>query len=651
MSRAQPVRSPLRVLFVEDVEDDAMLLVRELERAHDVVWARVDTEPAMQFALAGAEFDLIISDWAMPTFDALSAFRTLRALGLDIPFLIVSGTVSEELAVEALKAGVHDFLSKDRLARFLPAVRRELIDAKARAKRRTQEVEIQWQRDQLSLSEQRLRVLVESVPEGVLLVEPDGRIAIANRALASFGFPPGATRTGELRAAVELFLPDKVTPAASERLPVARALGGESVDGEELFFRHAAAPAGQWVSISARPVRDPSGKVVGAVATYRDTTRDRSAQEQLMISDRMASVGILAAGVAHEINNPLAAALMNLELAELELARPGTDPAVREMVHDALEAVDRVKDIVKDLKIFARHEEVAPGAVVLEQVLDSSLRMAWNELRHRAHVVRDYAHAPAVYGAEAKLGQVFLNLIVNAAQAIEPGKADQNQIRVSARATGDATAVIEISDTGSGIPPEVLARLFTPFVTTKPIGVGTGLGLTICQRIVTAYGGQIAVETELGKGTTFRVTLPLATPNGAPRAAPAAPASELDRRARILVVDDDAIVGNAISRALGTSHDVVVENRARKALDRITGGAAFDLIICDLMMPEMTGMEFHAALLAAAPALADRVVFMTGGAFTPSARRFLEEIANPRLEKPFDPRELRAVVSRLVPPA
>jgi KaiC/GvpD/RAD55 family RecA-like ATPase len=202
----------------------------------------------------------------------------------------------------------------------------------------------------------------------------------------------------------------------------------------------------------------------------------------------------------------------------------------------------------------------------------------------------------------------------------------------------------QISDTGPGMPPEVLRRLFTPFFTTKPIGVGTGLGLSICHRLVTSFGGQISVDSQPGNGTVFRIFLPQAesedatdeTPVAAPRAA---------RRGRVLVVDDEKAIGQTVRRTLEPEHEVTALTSARDALERIEAGERFDVILCDLMMPQVTGMDLHAAMLQAAADQAARIIFLTGGAFTPAARAFVDKTTNLWIEKPFDVRQLRALVN------
>jgi CheY-like chemotaxis protein len=244
---------------------------------------------------------------------------------------------------------------------------------------------------------------------------------------------------------------------------------------------------------------------------------------------------------------------------------------------------------------------------------------------------------------------VFLNLIINAAHAIPPGKYDVNKITVSTALDDDQrNVIVSIADTGSGIPPEVRARLFTPFFTTKPVGVGTGLGLAISHKIVNQFGGSITFDTEVGKGTEFRVTLPIAGSPVIARPRTATKTTAATRRGRVLVVDDEEPLAQAIRRFLTHEHDVTAVYSAGEALELLRQGERYDLIFCDLMMPQITGMELYAELVRLDPAQAERVVFLTGGAFTAAAREFLDQVSNRRLEKPFELKELRRLVNELV---
>jgi len=510
---AEGARTPLRALIIEDSRDDAALLIRELERSgYDLTATRVQSGRALEEALNDRQWDIAFCDWAMPQFSALDALDCFSRLGIDIPFIIVSGTVGEDVAVAGMRAGAHDFFSKGKLTLLVPAIERELREARMRRER-------------------------------------------------------------------------------------------------------------------------------------------TEFEQQLMVSERMASVGLLAAGVAHEINNPLASLLGNLSLALPALSsivqvseEPADLTGVLDHISAAHEAAERIRDVVSDLKLFARGEDDSRSAVDVEKVLKTTLRMAENETRHRCTIITEFGAVPPVAANESRLGQVFLNLIVNAAQSIDEGHAADNNIIVKTLVAPEDRVMVLIRDTGSGMSFEATQDLFVPFYTTKPRGVGTGIGLTICHRIVSSFDGTIAVESTEGIGTEFRVYLPVAGSDPvteAPVPAPTAPA----RRASILVIDDEPMIVRLVAKVLQTDHDVTITTRARDALDLITSGQRFDLIFCDLMMPEMSGMDFHEMLHQVAPDQVPRVVFLSGGAFTTRAQRFLMENDTTMIEKPFDVLELQAFVS------
>jgi ligand-binding sensor domain-containing protein/signal transduction histidine kinase/CheY-like chemotaxis protein len=383
----------------------------------------------------------------------------------------------------------------------------------------------------------------------------------------------------------------------------------------------------------------------------------RATQAQLVQAGKMAAVGTLAAGVGHEINNPLSYIISNLEHsceeAEMLARMAENSEPLRERLRDmqqvlreALMGADRVRRIVRDLKTFSRQDEDTRGPVDLRAVMDSAAKMAAGELRPRAQLVRDYApDVPPVEGNEARLAQVFLNLLINAAQALPEGKSEQNEVRLVLKRGGEGQVVAEVRDTGSGIPHEVLGRIFDPFFTTKPVGVGTGLGLALCQAFVASMGGRIEVESQTGKGSVFRVTLPMASGKPERELRSTSVQSGDVERGRVLVVDDDPLVSSALRRTLARDHEVEVVVSSRRALELLASPkGGFDVILCDLMMPEMTGMELHAQLAATSPELARRMAFITGGAYTPVAKEFLERVDNPRVEKPFDPEKLREQV-------
>jgi CheY-like chemotaxis protein/anti-sigma regulatory factor (Ser/Thr protein kinase) len=260
--------------------------------------------------------------------------------------------------------------------------------------------------------------------------------------------------------------------------------------------------------------------------------------------------------------------------------------------------------------------------------------------------VEDYRPVPQVEGSATRFEQVFVNLLVNAAQAVPDGDVAANEVKVSVFLQADRV-VVEVSDTGVGIAPETLGRVFDPFFTTKPRGVGTGLGLPISRGIVTSAGGDITVESVPGRGSTFRVALPaLGTEELASAPAHTPPRAAPVERARLLVVDDEPLVADMLRRALSDVHDVTVATDARTALEYLTSGEPpYDLVFCDLLMPFMSGMDLYDELRSRGGGIEERIVFMTGGAFTERASQFLAQVPNRKLSKPFDLTELERVLA------
>ena len=413
----------------------------------------------------------------------------------------------------------------------------------------------------------------------------------------------------------------------------------------------------RWLDWTAVPL--VTQKLIYCIA--RDVSAAKAVEEsratlerRLIVADRMVSVGTLASGVAHEINNPLSYVLANLALVVEEIralsggSSSGRMRELEEMALHALEGAERVRRIVRGLKTFSRADEERRAVMELTPALELAINMSFNEIRHCARLVKDYGRTPLIEADDARLGQVFINLLVNAAQAIPEGNAENNEIRVSTFIDGERRAVIEIRDTGPGIPEQPRARIFEPFFTTKGVGVGTGLGLSICQNIVTGLAGEISVTSELGHGATFRVVLPPAKVQQLVDASASAPLAATGRRGSILVVDDEPAIGMALKRIL-RNHEVTVSSTVAEALVHIASGKHFDVIFSDLMMPQMSGEDFYRELTRRNPDAASRMVFVTGGAFTSSGTAFLEEVGNERLEKPFSASVVRDLVKRFLP--
>ncbi|HWL88748.1 MAG TPA: ATP-binding protein [Polyangiaceae bacterium] len=536
---------------------------------------------------------------------------------------------------------------------------------------RNADIEAASLREELRTIEERYRTLFERAPVGVFLYDERLRVTDAN---------PHLARIWHLRTDVPLIGYDLRGARDPCFLPALQKV----FDGEEGHYEgpyKTKASGDIQLAVDAWPLRDGHGVVSGGMAFVEDITErhrmERALSERKLIqarllqSDRMASVGTLAAGVAHEINNPLAYVKANLDVLasrripqlavllraaeeeRIDMLGEVPDENVYElserlaqvstMVDLAREGAERVRTIVRDLKTFSRADEETMTPIDVARVLDASVNMAWNEIRHRARLIKEYGDLPPIEANESRLGQVFLNLLVNAAQAIPEGRANEHEIRVRTHLDADERVVVAVSDTGSGIPPDSLGRIFDPFFTTKPVGVGTGLGLWICQGIVTALGGEIAVDSEPGRGTTVTCTIPQryarsqppATRSESPRSA---------RRGRILVIDDEPALGPSLAIALSDEHDVVSTASGREALELLGRDDRFDLILCDLMMPDITGMDVYESLKEHRQELAARMIFVTGGSFTQRSTDFAEAIAQRILEKPFDVQHVRELV-------
>jgi two-component system, cell cycle sensor histidine kinase and response regulator CckA len=417
-------------------------------------------------------------------------------------------------------------------------------------------------------------------------------------------------------------------------------------------------------------------------ATVRDETEVKRLQAMLRQADRLNSMGTLAAGVAHEINNPLTYVIHNLEslsedlprltgvlersLSKLRaevgdetfMARLGPDAtllepaALEEMsqrAQEALDGIERIKTISKAIGAFSRVESTERFRVDVNYAIECATTMALTVIKFRAKLVVKLATLPPIWASEGKLSQVFLNLLINAAQAIEEGNARGNRIEICTWAEDDQVFAT-VEDTGKGISEAHIQQIFEPFFTTKPAGVGSGLGLPICRNIISELGGDIQVASEPGKGTCFTVRLPVR--RGISEAPPAMTNEERaalpHARGRVLLIDDEPCILKVLVGLLQRDHEVITAASGEAARAILAHDQSFDVILCDLMMPGLSGMDVHAWVGAHHPALARRIVFVTGGAFTPTALEYVTLAGNLRIDKPYEPAKLRRLISGLV---
>jgi len=491
-------------------------------------------------------------------------------------------------------------------------------------------------RSRAQLAERHLEHVLDHAPLILFAFDQQGIVTLSEgRGLAALGFAPK-----ELigRSVFEIYAHDPSSLANADR-----ALAGEEFTVESRLSRDVA------LESVFTPVKNEQGEVVSVIGLSIEVSERVKMQSRLLQAERLASMGTLSATVAHEINNPLSYVLGNLDLALTELSEPASVvPRAREVlewVKLARDGAGRVARIVRGLKAFARQDDERAAPTDVRAALERALEMADNAIRHRARLVRRIEPVPPVFASELRLSQVFVNLLLNAAQAIPEGHRDANEICVAVwHDESKSSVVIAVEDTGSGMPKEVKERVFEPFFTTKPIGIGTGLGLSICYGIVHGLGGAIEVDSRVGEGTAFRVRIPAS--GRARKGEGAAVLSEPPlRRGRILIIDDNVNVARSFAILLG-EHDVEISVDPRKGASRILAGETFDIVFCDLMMPAMTGMDLHAVIAEKLPEQAERIVFVTGGAFTPAAQEFVSKVPNTVLEKPFDMKDLAAVLAR-----
>jgi signal transduction histidine kinase/FixJ family two-component response regulator len=617
--------------------------------------ARIDHAASLDDGAARlptGDYDAVLVDIDAPGRD-LEDYARIHSAAAGVPIVALTSKESDATAERMLVCGAADFLVRDNLSP-------ELLLARLRHVTERQRVLADLERlatDTYASDLGRWQVIERSL-DAMLIASLDGTVMAANPAAETLFGRPAEEIVGR---------PMDASLAASGDAPV-----------------DIARPDGARRLAEVRASRTAWRNRPTTLYTIRDVTDRGRAEElerRLVHADRLASIGQLAAGVAHEINNPLAylignTALMKDLVAGMEAAvdelsalaseggavarRPAevmrrhrltaTMDEMREMLEDNLSGLERIRKVTRNLNVFSRVERDHVDKVRLNDVVDTACDLSFNDIRHRARLVKDLNEVPPIAGDESKLCQVLVNLLVNAAHSIEPGDAARNQIKIETLRGRDHIEV-RVSDTGEGIAQEQLSRIFEPFFTTKPRGVGTGLGLSLCSEIVRQHGGEIGVDSKVGAGTCFTLYLPLNTGLGLGSSEEADQTLEEDApaedRLRILVVDDDVQVARSVRRMLQSHYDVVVAPGGPEALAILEKDQAFDAILCDLMMPDTDGVAVYEHLCQSAPALASKLAFVSGGALG-ERLAYLDKKDRPALlKKPFEPAKLRTFIEAL----
>jgi PAS domain S-box-containing protein len=491
----------------------------------------------------------------------------------------------------------------------------------------------------------------QALLDGVFNHAPDGvfilrwpRVLLTNPAGARILDVPSPTEAVGIDLSTRMAPHDMVI--AADRIE--RKQTGEALPGPKQY--RGRNPNGRTydLEITSIPIEFEGEPAVLSFA--RDVTERNSMLRKLAVADMHAAMNTLAAGVAHEINNPLGYVLLNLEFLSREVRELQIDSsrasAMQRRVDDTRQGAERVKAIVRDLQALTRKDENIRGPVDIDQVVTQAIGFLHHQLKQRARVETHFERVPCVLGNATRLEQLVVHLLMNAAHAFEDSEAAHNLIRVTLTPAGTQQVALEVSDNGCGMDHDVLSRVFEPFFTTKPLGVGAGLGLPICKRIVDDLGGHIVVTSHPRQGTTVRVTL--SAEGFRPASVPTGPTPSTARRGRLLIVDDERAVADSLRFALKDDHDVDTATSSKDARAALDAGTDYDLVLCDLVMPVESGMDLYAYTTEQHPDLARRFVFMTGGAFTPRAEKFLRDVPNSRIEKPFELDTLRAVIDDML---
>jgi two-component system cell cycle sensor histidine kinase/response regulator CckA len=495
--------------------------------------------------------------------------------------------------------------------------------------------------DSLKRSEERFRSVVESIPEAIFITEGTS-LTYANPAFVELiGVDP--SQDGPLDV-LDFVHPDDVSRLKEQSDGL---LAGPATHAEYRLR----ARDGSFITLEVAAIgADFDGKRA-VLFLGHDVTEQKQLEGQILQADRLAVLGTLAAGMAHAINNPLSYTLLNLEHVARRMRDMATEhdyySEARVRLAEAHDGADRVAKVVRQMRALSRARPSAPGPVDIRSVLEGVLAMIGNEIRYRGQLVTRFDPIPRVWASEGELEQAFLGLLLNVARSRPEESSQGREIRLSLGKDGTGAAVVTVSDDGLPMSPEVRARLFDPF------SEAMGLGLAMCHAIFTSLGGQLVAESGPGSGTTFRVTLPASKEEtrveSSRSSIPATPTPDPSpARARVLVIDDDPGVARTLRVMLEANHEVKSVESAREGLRLLLSDQNFDIVFCDLVMPEVSGIDLYCALELNRPESTKRVVFMTGAAFTPDAERFLSRVPNPRIEKPFSLARVEQLLAQAV---
>jgi PAS domain S-box-containing protein len=639
------VSATLRILHVEDSPDDAELVRRALLRGLRVPFELIGARDAesTRRALASGRIDLVLSDWFVPGFGAMRALELVRAAAIDVPFIVVSGVVGEETAVEAMIAGAQDYVLKDRLARLPAAIEREIRDRDVRRARTRAEAA-------LHASELRYRRIVEATTDGVWILDRAGKTTFVNARMAEM-LGVSADRALGLDALA------CVAPAAVPRMrEILRGRRASGAAGDIELTREGA--ASRWTLIGATPIATGDG-ADATLLMVRDITERQRLESQLLQAQKLDAVGRLAGGIAHDFNNMLTVILSYSGFLIDQLPEGDLRADARELNT----AGQHAAELTRQLLAFSRRQLLAP------RVVQPNAQIAAMESMLRRVVGEDVEvtmlldpSVGNVYADPSQLEQIVMNLVVNARDAMPRGGAvtiatrnvvlDESDCALHVGVTPGRYVRMAVTDTGQGIAPALLPRIFEPFFTTKEQGKGTGLGLSTVHGIVSQSGGHVRVTSELERGTNFEVYLPrIDAPASRPPPPPESSASPRGGTETILVAEDEDQVRHLITTVLRRHGYEVIEakNGGEALLACERHPSRIDLLVTDVIMPRMSGRELAERLAPLRPEM--RVLYVSGYCESAIAQHGVVDAGRSVLLKPLTPdallRKVRTVLDEV----
>jgi hypothetical protein len=634
--------TPLKILIAEDSPDDAEMMLRELRRAGYVPeWKRVETEKDFLAELKSMP-DIVLSDYAMPQFNGLRAAQLTAECGLNIPFILISGTVGEEAAVEAMKHGATDYLIKDRVARLGNAVERALEQKRLRDERRQTEEELHWK---TALLEAQL----ESSIDGILVVDNRGKKVLQNRRMNELWKIPAHIIEDKDDAAQVVFCTNQTKAPKQFVAKVSHLYAHpDEVSHDEIELTD-----GTILDRYSAPIRDKAGKHYGRIWYFRDITEKRKLEAQFHQAQKMESIGQLAGGIAHDFNNILAVIQTQSELLKISGALSAEQSGYADEISTT---VQRAAALTRQLLLFSSREVFQPRDLDLSESITDLAKMFRRILGEDVRTQFKLASQPMfIHADRGMMDQILLNLVVNARDAMPDGgqlvietsgvEFDESAVGQSSGMRTGSFVCLSVSDSGCGIPPEILPKIFDPFFTTKDVGKGTGLGLATVFGIVKQHQGWINVYSELDHGTTFRIYLPrLARDKQAKSAQPALTAMRGGNET-ILLAEDDPSLRVSVRKALSQlGYRILEAPTGVKAMDVWKENRAeIRLLLTDLVMPDgMTGKDLSQRILRENPGL--KVIYMSGYSAEVAGKDFpLKEGVN-FLAKPFEASKLAQII-------